>query len=45
MPNVNWNDGKLKVNWNNVSSRFDNLRSREVSRIKAPIAGLFALQN
>ena len=32
VPNVNWNDDKLKVNWNRTSNSNDNLRSRsEVS--------------
>ena len=28
-PNVNWNDGKMKVNWNYSDNRNDNLRSRQ----------------
>jgi len=32
VPNVNWNDGKLNVNWNYADNANDNLRSRaEVS--------------
>jgi len=30
VPNVNWNDGKLKVNWYNPDNANDNLRTREV---------------
>lgn len=32
VPNVNWNDDKLNVNWTNPDNQNDNLRSRaEVS--------------
>jgi hypothetical protein len=30
VPNVNWNDGKLNVNWYNRDNANGNLRSREV---------------
>ena len=29
VPNVNWNDDKLNVNWYNTGNANDNLRSRE----------------
>ena len=32
LPNVNWSDDKLQVNWNDVDNRNDNLRSRVESR-------------
>lgn len=28
VPNVNWNDDKVNVSWNNPTNRNDNLRSR-----------------
>jgi hypothetical protein len=35
VPYVNWNDGKLKVNWTNLDNANPNLRSRvEVSNSK-----------
>jgi hypothetical protein len=36
VPNVNWNDDKLKVNWNNTDNANDNLRSREKSPQRNP---------
>ena len=45
MPNVNWNDDKLNVNWTNVDNRNPNLRARvTVSGMRAPFEGLFSLQ-
>lgn len=41
VPNVNFNDGKLYVNWYNRDSANDNLRSRQVIFAKSPIRGLF----
>lgn len=29
MPNVNWNDGKMNVNWYNSDNSNDNLRARQ----------------
>ena len=29
VPNVNWNDSKMNVNWYNPDNRNDNLRSRQ----------------
>jgi len=35
VPNVNWNDDKLKVNWYNSDNRNDNLRARaEIPALK-----------
>ena len=34
VPNVNWNDDKLNVNWYNVDNANDNLRAREVASSK-----------
>lgn len=33
VPNVNWNDDKMNVNWYNPQNTNDNLRSREVVSI------------
>ncbi len=43
MPNVNWNDNQLKVNWYNPDNANDNLRAREVAsaRIIPVLLGLF----
>lgn len=36
VPNVNWNDGKMNVNWYNPGNANDNLRARsEVSKKKS----------
>lgn len=37
VPNVNWNDSKLKVNWNRTSNSNDNLRSRSEVSNKIPL--------
>ena len=29
VPNVNWNDGEMNVNWNHPDNRNGNLRTRE----------------
>jgi len=36
VPNVNWNDGRLKVNWHSTDNHNDNWRAREeVSKKKS----------
>jgi hypothetical protein len=45
VPNVNWNDDKLNVNWTNADNRDANLRARvEVSGLGLLFWGLFSLQ-
>ncbi|HCX27692.1 MAG TPA: hypothetical protein DHI91_00955, partial [Candidatus Portnoybacteria bacterium] len=42
VPNVNWNDGKLNVNWYNPDKADPNLRSRQkFPKKKSRISGAF----
>jgi hypothetical protein len=42
VPNVNWNDGKMNVNWTNPDNRNENLRSRQKFQKESPLARAFS---
>jgi hypothetical protein len=43
VPNLNWNDDGVNVNWYNLDNANDNLRARrEVSKKKRALFGLFS---
>ncbi len=45
VPNVNWNDDKMNVNWYNPDNYNGSFRARaEVSKQEAPLFGLFVCQ-
>ena len=46
VPNVNWNDDKLNINYYNSDNANENLRARaEVSRWEALYSGFFSVRN
>ena len=41
VPNVNWNDDKMNVNWYNPDNADDNLRARQKFPKRSPLSRIF----